>query len=88
MEKHIFNVHYTGNAKRFQGICEQIEAFTKREAVEKYYANVLNDNYFPEDPFNINAGMIYDCDGNLIADENDETIDYDGGYFYAFTAPK
>ena len=88
MEKHIFNVHYTGNAKRFQGICEPIEAFTKREAVEKYYAAMLDENYFPANPNTEFGGYIYDCDGNLIADENDETIDYDGGYFYAFTAPK
>ena len=38
--------------------------------------------YFPEDEF-VYGGLVRDCDGNVIADANDETIEYDGGYFYA-----
>ena len=82
MKKHIFNVKYSGNAKRFQGICQQIAAHSKREAVEIYYGIVLNENYFPED--NINWGSkIRDCNNELIAEEDDDTIVYDGGWFYA-----
>jgi hypothetical protein len=43
---------------------------------------MLNSNYFPEDEFSW-CGLVRDCDGNVIADANDESIEYDGGYFYA-----
>jgi hypothetical protein len=43
---------------------------------------MLNSNYFPEDEFSW-YGLVRDCDGNVIADANDESIEYDGGYFYA-----
>lgn len=39
---------------------------------------MLDADYFPEDD-----GRIFDCDGNLIASPDDDTIDYDGGYFVA-----
>ena len=85
MEKQIYLVKYFGNATKYQDLNElnyRIQAFTKREAVEKFYEAMQNENYFPEDEF-VYGGLIRDCDGNVIADANDETIEYDGGYFYA-----
>jgi hypothetical protein len=41
-----------------------------------------NEDYFPDDFF-LWGGLVKDCDGNVIADANDESIEYDGGYFYA-----
>lgn len=82
MEKTIYSVMYFGNAKRYQDLCEEIAAYSKREAVERIYSKILDENYFPQDGrgwYNI----IEDCDGNVIANENSETIEYDGGYFYA-----
>ncbi len=73
---------YFGNAKRYHDLNYEIEAFTKREAVEKFYEKMRNEDYFPEDEF-VYGGLVRDCDGNVIADANDETIEYDGGYFYA-----
>ena len=29
------------------------------------------------------GGLIRDCDGNVIAEAGSESIEYDGGYFYA-----
>ena len=82
MEKTIYSVMYTGNAKRYQDLQQEIAAFSKREAVERFYALMLNSNYFPENEFEW-GGLIRDCDDNVIADTHDETIEYDGGYFYA-----
>ena len=83
METTLYAVMYFGNAKRYQDLNYEIEAFTKREAVEKFYATILDENYFPVDPFGYLGGVIKDCDGNVIAEQGSETIEYDGGYFYA-----
>jgi len=82
MEKQIYSVMYFGNAKRYQDLNEEVAAYCKREAVEKVYAKMRNEDYFPEDEFTM-GGLIRDCDGNVIADANDITIEYDGGYFFA-----
>jgi hypothetical protein len=82
MVKTIYSVMYFGNAKRYQDLNEEIVAYSKREAVEKVYAKMRNEDYFPEDEFTW-GGLIRDCDGNVIADAHDETIEYDGGHFYA-----
>jgi len=82
MEKQIYSVMYTGNAKRYQDLNEEVAAYSKRHAVEKVYAKMRNEDYFPQDEFKC-GGLIRDCDGNVIADANDETIEYDGGHFYA-----
>jgi hypothetical protein len=82
MEKQIYTVMYHGNAKRYQALCEEIAAYSKRHAVEMVYSKMLNENYFPEDEFTW-GGLVRDCDRNIIADPHDETIEYDGGYFYA-----
>jgi hypothetical protein len=73
---------YHGNAKRYQHLCEEVTAYSKRHAVELVYSKMRNEDYFPDDEF-IWGGLVRDCDGNVIADFNNETIKYDGGYFYA-----
>lgn len=82
MKKTIYSVMYFGNAKRYQDLCEEIAAYSKREAVERIYSKILDENYFPQDGRG-RYNLIEDCDGNVIANENSETIEYDGGYFYA-----
>lgn len=82
MKKTIYSVMYFGNAKRYQELNYEIEAFTKREAVEKFYAQMLDENYFPVDEFDW-GHIVKDMDGNIIARPGDETIEYDGGHFYA-----
>ena len=76
-----FQITYTGNATRFKNINATIEADSKREAVEQYYQIVLDENYFPE-----SDGIIKDCVGNIIAEADDDSIEYDGGYFQAEAA--
>ena len=83
MKTTIFAVMYFGNAKRYHDLNYEIEAFTKREAVEKFYATMLDENYYPADPFGYLGGRVRDCDGNVIAEPGSESIEYDGGYFYA-----
>jgi MoaA/NifB/PqqE/SkfB family radical SAM enzyme len=82
METTLYAVMYFGNAKRYQDLNYEIEAFTKREAVERFYAQMLNEDYFPEDEFTY-GGRVRDCDGNVIAEAGSESIEYDGGHFYA-----
>ena len=82
MVKTIYSVMYFGNAKRYQDFNEEVIAYSKRHAVEIVYSKMRNEDYFPQDEFKW-GGLIRDCDGNVIADANDETIEYDGGYFYA-----
>ena len=82
METTLYAVMYFGNAKRYQDLNYEIEAFTKREAVEKFYEKMRGEDYFPEDEF-VYGGRVRDCDGNVIAEAGSESIEYDGGYFYA-----
>lgn len=48
------------------------------EAVEDVYSEILCENYYPEED-----GSITDCDGHTIAEQDDDEIEYDGGYFFA-----
>ena len=73
-----FKIAYTGNATQFKGVTATIEASSKRDAVEQYYQSVLDENYFPHDD-----GVIKNCRGNVIAEADDDCIEYDGGYFVA-----
>ena len=82
MKKQIYSVMYFGNAKMYQDLCEEVAAYSKRNAVEKFYEKMLNENYFPEDQFSW-GGLVKDCDENVIAIPGSESIEYDGGYFYA-----
>ncbi len=38
----------------------------------------LDDQHFPQED-----GSIFDCSGNQVATADDNTIEYDGGSFYA-----
>jgi hypothetical protein len=76
MNKYIIN--YTGNATRFEGMNEIVLSNSKREAVEAIYSDLLDENYFPNDDLSIQ-----DCSGKIIADADDDQIEYDGGYFVA-----
>ena len=82
MKTTLYAVMYIGNAKRYHDLNYEIEAWTKREAVEKFYEKMRGEDYFPEDEF-VYGGLVRDCDGNVIAEAGSEIIDYDGGYFYA-----
>jgi hypothetical protein len=56
----------------------EVNAKSEREAVEKVYQKVMDENYFPQ-----KDGSILDCDGNEVATANDTVIEYDGGCFSA-----
>jgi hypothetical protein len=73
---------YFGNAKRYQDLCEEVAAYSRREAVELFYRKFLFENYFPEYHDTLGSN-IYDFEGNIIAYEDENVIKYDGGYFYA-----
>jgi hypothetical protein len=73
-----YNVNYNGNSTRFRDFEVQVYARSEREAVESIYEEYLNEDYFPEED-----GTILDCDGHVIAEPDDDRIEYDGGYFCA-----
>ena len=73
-----YKVTYSGNASRFRNFESEVNANSEREAVEKVYQQVMDENYFPQED-----GSIKDCDGNTIAEATDSTIEYDGGCFSA-----
>jgi len=73
-----YKVTYSGNATRFSKFEDIVWADSEREAVEKVYQQVMDENYFPQED-----GSILDCDGNTIASADDTTIEYDGGCFSA-----
>jgi hypothetical protein len=73
-----YKVTYNGNASRFRNFETLTNAHSEREAVEKVYQQVMDENYFPQED-----GSILDCDGNTIASADDTTIEYDGGCFSA-----
>ena len=73
-----YKVTYCGNSSKFRTFESEVNADTEREAVENAYQEVMDENYFPQED-----GSILDCDGNELANATDNTIEYDGGYFYA-----
>jgi len=73
-----YKVTYSGNASRFRNFESEVNANSEREAVEKVYQQVMDENYFPQED-----GSILDCDGNEVATANDTVIEYDGGGFSA-----
>ena len=73
-----YKVTYSGNSTRFKNFESEVNANSEREAVEKVYQQVMDENYFPQED-----GSVKDCDGNTIAEATDDTIEYDGGYFSA-----
>lgn len=76
MNKYI--VSYDGNSTRFKDRTFEAYAESKREAVEQLYNERLDYNYFPQED-----GTIEDSQGNIIAEPDATTIEYDGGYFSA-----
>lgn len=73
-----YKVTYSGNATKFRNFESEVNANSEREAVEKVYQKILDNDYFPQED-----GTILDCDGNEIANATDTMIEYDGGYFSA-----
>jgi len=61
---------------------QEVTANTPREAVEEYYSTFKADNYWPDD-----EGRIFDQDGDLVCDTNDDEIYFDGGYIRAVEIP-
>lgn len=79
-----FLVSYRGNATKFKGFKTSVNANSEREAVIDVYKSRLDDNYYPEvDDNEEPTGRILDCDGNVICEADDNSIDYDGGSFTA-----
>ena len=74
----IYKVAYKGNATRFKDFSKIKVANSERMAVEAVYFQYLDEDYFPD-----HDGNIFDCDGNIIATPESNTIEYDNGYFYA-----
>lgn len=73
-----YRVTYTGNCLKLKRFEEIINASNEREAVERVYAERMDYNYFPQDD-----GVIKDCDGDIIALPDHNSISFDGGYFVA-----
>ena len=73
-----YKVFYAGNSTKLSGFETEVSAANEREAVEKVYGQVMDENYFPQED-----GSMLDCDGYEVADSTDITIEYDGGCFYA-----
>jgi hypothetical protein len=73
-----YKVTYSGNATRFRDFENLVWANSEREAVEKVFQRVMDENYFPQED-----GSILDCNGNELATATDAIIDYDGGCFSA-----
>ena len=73
-----YKVTYSGNSTRFRNFERKVNASSEREAVENIYSQYLDANYFPQDD-----GSIFDCSGNLLAESDDNQIEYDGGCFSA-----
>lgn len=83
MEYKKYIVKYSGNATRYKNLKYEIEAISKRFAVEEVYCRLLDKDYFPDE-----NGNIYDADNNRVAASTDESIEYDGGHFYALDYEK
>ena len=73
-----YKVSYNGNSSRFTDFNEEIFANSEREAVIGVYRDWMDGNYFPQED-----GTIEDCDGHEIASATSDSIEYDGGCFFA-----
>lgn len=72
----LYVIGYEGNSTRYQNLAVEVLAESKRDAVIDYVEQRID--LFPDEDDNI-----YDCDHNLVCQPDDETISYDGGYFFA-----
>jgi hypothetical protein len=77
-KKSLYKVIYTGSVERYKNRFSIELATDERDAVRQSYARVHDLDYFPQDD-----GTVLDCDGNIIMDQDDESIYYDGGYYIA-----
>jgi hypothetical protein len=78
-----YKLMYNGNATKFKRLNEIVSANSKREAVEDYYRLYLDKDCFEQD-----NGDILNCNGDLVANPDDEQFEFDGGYFYAIEIPE
>ncbi len=78
-KKSLYKVVYTGSVERYKNKFSIELATSEREAVRQSYARVHDLDYFPQDD-----GTVLDCDGNIIQNKTEDTIQYDGGYYIAF----
>lgn len=67
-----------GNVLELRNFSRKVNVNSERRAVEKVYASRYEGDCFPK-----GDSRIFDCDGNLIADANDDCIRYENGYFVA-----
>jgi hypothetical protein len=84
-KKSFYRVRYNGNSSRYRDREWEVLSSSEKEAVERVYSDIMDWNYFPEAETYEYGGdhIIRDCGGDVIRDENDDRIYYDGGYFYA-----
>jgi hypothetical protein len=71
-------VTYSGNSRRYKNFSREVDANSKREAVEIVYERCFEQDYYPQDD-----GSILDLNGNTIAKADDDAIESDGGRFSA-----
>ena len=74
----MYTVTYSGVNRRFKNLAMPVLAESEREAVIRCYEYYMEDNFFDQPD-----GSIFDCDGNRIADPDDDSIFFDGGWFQA-----
>lgn len=74
----IYIVRYQGSELSLRNLSVIVIAQSKGQAVEDFYCEYFNENYFPQED-----GSIQDCFGDVIAEAGSHTIKYAGGYFYA-----
>lgn len=73
-----YKVKYQGRSSRFKDFEYEVSATSLKDAVRKVYSKFCDDNYFPQDD-----GTVKDCTGHIISIADENTIDYDLGYFWA-----
>jgi hypothetical protein len=73
-----YKVTYSGNSRRYKNFSREVDANSKREAVEIVYERCFEPEYYPQED-----GSILDWNGKTIAKAGDDAIEYDGGWFSA-----
>lgn len=75
--KLFYAVRYSGLSSRFANFLEVVKASDRSEAVRLIYAKYCDADYFVQADQSVK-----DSDGNIIAERGDETVYFDGGFFY------
>lgn len=82
-----FQIRYNGNSRLVKGLLNEepiiVYAETERQAVEQWYCDNLNDDYFTDD-----SGNVINAAGNVVAEPDDNQFNYDGGSIYAVKVSK